>query len=232
MTKRGGFFETLGGLSADYTEIALDQLQDKLTNDEVLRELPVIKTVIGLVRAPIAIRDRLFIKKVQEFLESRDPHTREQGDVFIRRLDTEPKGRERLAEAIILLLDQFDDMDKPVLFARAFSAFVRNEIGSLYLFRRYGEIIKAANVTHLQNLYPDLAEEEGGNRPIYTSVADQVLPLSSFGLIELRNERPAHVTIAPEPGKTAHYVSTDFGRRFVRTVIREEDIEEDVASGD
>ena len=227
MRNRGGFFETLGDLTTDYTEIALDQLQDKLTNDEVLRELPVIKTILGFARASLSIRDRLFIKKIRTFLESRDEHTSEEREKFVRKLEANPQERERLAEAILLLLEQFDDMEKTVLFARAFSAFIRAEIESLYLFRRYGEIIKAANVTHLRNLLLVLAKEEGDNRPTYTSVADQVLPLSSLGLVELRYERPAQLSTAPQPGKTAHYVSTDFGRRFVRTVIRKEDIEEE-----
>jgi hypothetical protein len=227
MKKPKGWVETLGDLTVDYTEIALDRLQDRLTDDEVLRELPIIKTFVGVARAGLSIRDRLFISKVGRFIESREQHSTEERENFARALDADPKLRERLQEAIILLLDQFDDLDKAVLFARAFSAFVRNEIESFYDFRRYGEIIKAANVVHLRNLYVELAKEEGENRPIYTFAADQVLPLSSLGLVELRSEGPAHVTAAPQRGKTAYYVSTDFGRRFVRIVIRQKDSEAD-----
>ena len=234
MAKEKGWLEKtrLGDLAVDYGEVAVDQLLNRWSHDETLRDVPLVKTILAPVRAVFSIRDRLFVWKIQRFLESKDRHSAEECEKFARKLDANPKRRERLGEAIILLLDQFDDIEKVDLFARAFSAFVRNEIDSLYLFRRYGEIIKAANVTHLRNLYLVLAEEEGYNRPIYTFVADQVLPLSSLGLVELRYESPAQLSTAPQPGKTAHYVSTDFGRRFVRTVIRKEDIEEDEASGD
>jgi hypothetical protein len=148
--KPKGWVETLGDLAEDYTEIALDKLQDRFTDDEVMRSLPVVKTLVGVARAGLSIRDRLFITKVRRFIESRDQHSADERETFVRALDTDPRLHERLQGAIILLLDQFDDMDKSVLFARAFSAFVRNEIESFYHFKGYGEIIKAANVVHLQ----------------------------------------------------------------------------------
>jgi hypothetical protein len=222
-----GFFETLGGLSTQLGEMVLDEWLSKLSDDKIFKQLPVINSILSPIRATLSIRDRLFMEKVRVFFESRDQHTPEERENFVRKLDTNPKERQRLAEAITLLLDQFDDMEKPVLFARAFSAYIRQAIDP-YHFRRYGEIIKAATVVHLQNLYLSLKDEAGDNRPIYSFPSDQGLPLSALGLIELRNEGPVHLGFRtpPQPGKTVFCVSNDFGRKFVKIIIRKEDIDE------
>ena len=76
-----------------------------------------------------------------------DKHSTEEREQFARKFDDKPKYRSRVTDALLLILDQLDNLEKTVLFARSFSAFVRGDI-NFYLFQRYGEIIKAANVTH------------------------------------------------------------------------------------
>jgi hypothetical protein len=128
-----------------------------------LRELPAIRTVIGIGKGLLSMRDSLFLRKIKLFVESIDKHTQEERERFARDLGADPKYRDRVLDAILLIIDQLDDTEKAVLFARALSALVRNEI-VFYSFRRYGEIIKAANVTHLQNLFESI-EQDGEVEP-------------------------------------------------------------------
>ena len=51
-------------LASEYSEIALDSI----LQDGILKDIPVINTIIGISKASIAIRDRLLIKKLFNFL--------------------------------------------------------------------------------------------------------------------------------------------------------------------
>jgi hypothetical protein len=213
-------------LATEYAEFGIDRLID----NEIIRDLPGIKTVIGVLRIPRSIRDFLFIRKVKKFIDSVDQFSDMEREQFARKFDYNPKARTRLADALLLILDQLDDLEKAILLARAFSALVRGEINS-YLFRRYGEIIKAANITHLRNLYQTIQNDTDSPDTVYNHLSDQVLPLSSLGLVEL-SEPPPPQNTPTKRASTTYYWATEFGRRFVRTIIRPEDLKEDDEEGD
>jgi hypothetical protein len=208
----------LGDLVADYAELGLDRLLE----EGILRELPGVKTFIGLIRTYRTARDHLFFKKIKRFAESLDACSDEQREDFARRTDEDPKYRERVTDSLLLLLEQLDDVEKAVLLARAFTAFVRGDLKSFYYFQRYGEIIKAANVTHLHNFY-QTTERDGDLENPRNFVSDQVLPLVSLGLVEPEPESAFRQNTARR-GFTC-FVITDFGAKFIRTVIRKGDIE-------
>jgi hypothetical protein len=54
-------------------------------------------------------------------------------------------------------------------------------------------------------------------------LSDQVLPLLSLGLVDLAEPDAPFRQQTAQKGMTCH-VPTDFGRKFVRTVIRKEDL--------
>lgn len=155
-------------VGADYAEVVLDQW----LKNGILRELPAIRTVIGVGRGVLSMRDSLFLKKIKLFVESIDERTQEERKKFAGELDAKPKYRDRVLDAILLIIDQLDDTEKAVLLARAFSAFVTKEIESFYYFRRYAEIIKAANVVHLRNFYQSV-QNDGDITTPRTFIADQ-----------------------------------------------------------
>jgi hypothetical protein len=222
MAEQRSLSDQLIELGQEYAEIGIDQFID----NEVLKELPGIKTVTGLIGGVRSIRDKLFLRKIKKFIESLDKHSIEEREQFARKFEDKPKYRSRVTDALLLILDQLDSLDKTVLFARAFSAFVRGDI-NFYLFQRYGEIIKAANVTHLRNLYQAVQDDPSNESLIHNSLSDQVLPLSSLGLVELSEPSPPH-NIPAKRGTNTYFITTEFGRRFVRTVIVKEDLKDDV----
>jgi hypothetical protein len=216
-------------LAKDYAELGIDQL----LNNEILREIPIVKTIVGLFDGVMSVRDAIFKRKVRQFFDSSHEHSHEQREKFARKLEDDSKYRRRVIDAILLKLDQLDSMEKTVLFARAFSAFVRGDI-NFYLFQRYGEIIKAVNVTHLCNFYQAVENEADNENVIYNFLSDQILPLSALGLAELI-EPPSQLDqkTPVARGKATCCISTDFGRRFAKVVIRKDDItDEDEEDGD
>jgi hypothetical protein len=232
-------------LLADYVEVGID----RLLAEGVLRELPGVGTFIGLIRTYRTARDYMFFKKIKRFVESLDTFSEEQREVFAHKMEENPKYRERVTDSLLLLLEQLDDIEKAVLLARAFSAFVRGELKSFYYFQRYGQIIKAANITHLHNFY-ETTERDGDLENPRNFVSDQVFPLLSLGLIELsdapdmgirgfsrQDESGLNQQTATPPVQVnvsnrrrarkglTWYVITEFGAEFIRTVIRKDDID-------
>jgi hypothetical protein len=216
----------IGELVADYAELGIDRLLE----EGILRELPGVKTVIGFIRTYRTARDHLFFKKIKRFAESLDACSDEQREDFARRMDEDPEYRERVTDSLLLLFEQLDDIDKAVLLARAFTAFVRGDVESFYYFQRYGEIIKAANVTHLHNFY-QTTERDGDLENPRNFISDQVLPLLSLGLVEFGEPESAFRQQTARRGFTC-FVITEFGAKFIRTVIRKDDIKTDDQSNE
>lgn len=109
---------------ADISEVAIDSILE----DGVIRDIPVIGSLVGLVRGGISIRDRIYAKKILRFLLEFKDIPREEIQAQIDELATNPKERQRLGEHLLLLLDRLNDMDKPALLAKAFIAFLEQRI--------------------------------------------------------------------------------------------------------
>jgi len=104
--------ELIDGLG-DLAEAGLDAAPF----DQILDEIPVIKTLIGLHRTYRVIREGLYAKKLQDFFraaaKSSGPSKMEREEALINFGGKD--NRQRLGETLILLLDKADDMCKPKL---------------------------------------------------------------------------------------------------------------------
>jgi len=98
---------------ADMAEASLDSSPIELIFDEI----PVIKTITGLYKAGLSIREELFARKLQDFLKaaskSSGPTRQERGQAIMNFGGEE--NRQRVGETMILLLERTEDMQKPKL---------------------------------------------------------------------------------------------------------------------
>jgi hypothetical protein len=98
---------------ADMAEASLDSSAVELIFDEI----PVIKTITGLYKAGLSIREGLFAKKLQDFLKAASRSTGATGqerEQAIMNFGSE-ENRQRVGKTMILLLDRTEDMQKPKL---------------------------------------------------------------------------------------------------------------------
>ncbi len=114
----------LKDVATQFAEVGLDSVLD----DGVVREIPIIGTIVSAASAVITIRDRLFAKKLLRFLENLDDVPVDERQAQITRLASSSKERKRVGETLLLLLDRLNDMEKPALLARAFQAFLNGRI--------------------------------------------------------------------------------------------------------
>ncbi|MBI2474184.1 MAG: hypothetical protein HYV68_00615 [Candidatus Taylorbacteria bacterium] len=97
-------------LGTDYAELALDEFFD----DGLLKEVPVVKTLVALVKTGIAIKERFFIKKFLVFLKEfhLDGEDKEELKEFKKKFDEDKKYREKITEQILVIVEQLDSVQK------------------------------------------------------------------------------------------------------------------------
>lgn len=141
-------------------DFALDLAQFELgafVEDGVLQEIPIIKSVIACRKTWLALQDQLFLRKVAAFCSNPLQFTPEQKEHFIQNHLNDDQQAKRLYDAIVLILDKLDDLEKPQMLSKVFAAFVRNEFG-LDVFRRLATAIEIGFLDDLKEFVQPNAE--------------------------------------------------------------------------
>lgn len=136
-------------LTAQFGELALDTF---LTTG-VLKDVPIIGSVIGLYKAGLDIRGQLFIRKVLRFLEEADRMSQSQRDGFYQKLSAEEA--EILGETTLSILDRCDSDVQAKMLGRAFVRLMDGSI-SRSTFELYAFAIRDLNryhVAQIQQMY-------------------------------------------------------------------------------
>lgn len=113
----------LAELGTDLGEVVLDSILD----DGVLKEIPIIGSVVALFKTGSNIRDRLYLKKLLLYLKALASLSPDDKNRF-RSFFESPKERERFGESLLLLLEKSNDMQKPELLGHLWAACARGEL--------------------------------------------------------------------------------------------------------
>jgi hypothetical protein len=145
-------FETIKGnggkdLLADAAEFVLDEN----LADGVLKEIPVVGTLQKIFSCAISLQGYFFAKKLQKFLTELSSVDLEDREKFIEELDNDSNLKEKTSEAIFLILDKLDDLEKCDLLAKAFSGYIREEY-DFTTFRRLSSAIEKCLISDLKYL--------------------------------------------------------------------------------
>jgi hypothetical protein len=151
ITTEEGIFSLISNTGCQDAVAALAEAGiDQLVADGFLRDIPVIGSVIGVLRAAGGIRDLLLAKKLGRFLQVFQEIPVQERDEYSERLN-DPSDRQRLGEMILLILDRLDDMEKPDLVAKIFRSFLLGEI-DLRMFRLLAGAIDRLPIQYLPDL--------------------------------------------------------------------------------
>jgi len=191
------------GIGSDLAEVAFDAVM----NDGLLKDIPVFGTVAGVVRSGVALRDRIFLKKVHSFLFEVNKASKKDRDEFVKNL-SEKKGRkEKAGAALMLLLDKLDDIDKPEIVGRIYIAKIEGRISEAEL-RRFCMIIERAFIPDLL----ELAELKDGEK-----VDDDAAPLlAALGVVTLSGENYGTLDGI---GAETWYEINETGKKFVSVAL-------------
>lgn len=118
-------------VAAGAVEAAIDDQMD----EGILKEIPVLGSLISLCKAGISIRDRIFARKVECFINSVSGLSWSERSRVFDELGSTPELQERAALAILDILERCDPIDKPRLIGNLFVAMARGSIAGKDLLR-------------------------------------------------------------------------------------------------
>ena len=134
----------LNSVSEDFAEIAIDSL----LKDGFLKDIPVINTILSIYKTGISVKDLLFMRKILYFLNGMNEISLEDRMKMLGKLE---KDNKRFGEMIILCLERMDDMEKPRLFAKAFSLLAKGSINTKDFFA-LKNVIENVNLSDIEEI--------------------------------------------------------------------------------
>lgn len=126
--------EKITKLATDYTELGLDSILD----DGVTKDIPILRTCVSLARVGLNIRDKLYTKKIFDFLCQISNTTQEQREDFIWKYCQDIR---RFENAVLLILEQADSIEKSTLIGKIFRACILDKIN-------YDEALKLSSMVN------------------------------------------------------------------------------------
>ncbi len=114
-------------LTIDYSEIALDSILD---NQAFLKEIPILKHIVSIVKIGLGIRERYFIKKLLIFLEEFhkgriDPEKHEK---FKSKFSNNKPYQKNVIDHLMIWIDRFDSEMKSKILSYLFKAHIENKL--------------------------------------------------------------------------------------------------------
>ncbi len=183
----------------DYAEIGLDAF----VSDDILKEIPIVKTVVGVVKSGLKVKEIFFTKKILTFLK--EFHSGklpiEKFNKFQEEFNTDEKYRSKVLQEIMLFNDTFVQIEKSKIFANLFAAHL-NDVYGWDDFVNLSYCLNQLNMFGV-SLFDDMAEFK---TPFYGAIYDdtkQRYPLlSNSGTITIWGN---HLDITPYGLYMYHY---------------------------
>ncbi len=132
-------------------DIALENLEvviDTMISNEVVREIPFLSTVVGLLKGAKNIRDRLFAQKLEKFITELTSIDEKAKQKLFEKIASDPEEAKRVGETTVLLLERATDIEKADIIAKMFLAYGLEHLTSSE-FRRMCEAIDRAFIDDL-----------------------------------------------------------------------------------
>jgi len=143
----------LRGVTTDLAEVAIDMF----LKDGILKDIPIIGTIIGVYKGSMAIRDHIFLKKILHFLSAiKDVPAKVREEMFVK-LEKQGYNRYSVGETLLLILDKVDNYNK----ARLLGLLLKSLAASLIDysdFERFSSILANVFIQDLLHLPKYTAE--------------------------------------------------------------------------
>jgi hypothetical protein len=151
--------------AVDYAEIALDAF----VSDDILKEIPIVKTVVGVVKSGLKVKEIFFAKKIltfiNEFHSGKLP--KDKFEKFKDEFAANENYRAKVMEQIMTFNDTFLQIEKSKVFANLFAAHL-NEKYDWDTFLNLSYCLNQLNMFGV-SLFDDMAEFE---RPFKGAIYD------------------------------------------------------------
>lgn len=123
------FEETLKDSDLQNVAVSITEtLTDSLLEDGLLKDIPIIGTIVGLGKTSVKITDFLFLKKVLVFLSELDKVAPEDRKEMIDKIDSSEKFQIKVGEKLLYIIDKCEDHENARYISKLFVGFIEGEI--------------------------------------------------------------------------------------------------------
>jgi hypothetical protein len=130
-------------LGVDYSEIFIDDLID----NEVLKNIPIIKTFVGAIKGGIAINQFFFAKKLLTFIATFNVGLNPAKKLkFQEQINNDERFRKKVSEQVMVFIDRFLEITQAKISANLLKSFAEEKID-------YPQLV-SLNIS-LEKLHPD-----------------------------------------------------------------------------
>jgi hypothetical protein len=181
-------------LAKDYSEVALDSI----LNNGILKDIPLVGTVIGLFKMGNSLKEQHTIKKILVFINQSADIPKEDREAFLTKLSDNDDYQESIAEKVLLLIERLDETKKAEIVGNLFRLMVMGVIGKDYFLRLSGIVERALlyDVLALHYRYSYFGRDWTGDQPYDINSANESA-LAAFGLMKLKlGTKPSEIARA------------------------------------
>ncbi len=193
----------LGDAVFDLAEIALD----RNLAEGLLKDAPVVGTLVKFIRTGQSISEELFIRKLERFLTGLNTIAIEDREKLLEKYPDSSDEQKYLGENLLLALERLDDVKKPAILARFFAAYIKSEIDRL-TFTRLARALEKFNL----ELLPSLEQYYSRTEPVVKIQKEIIQELSLTGLVTVTLEGVGGFGGGGDIG----YRGSELGKSFLR----------------
>lgn len=128
------------GVSIEFAENMLDSIM----KDGIVKELPIIGTLLGINNLALSIKDKIFLKKIIYFLNGINHISVSKRQEMIDLVNNSSIQKVKVGEKLIYILDKCEDHISAKYLAQLFCAFLETKLS-------YQEFLRGARI--IQNIF-------------------------------------------------------------------------------
>lgn len=193
--------ESLQEVAKEYGEIAIDSLLE----DETLKSIPLLSTIISVANFTSTIQKNIFQKKIEKFLSNLDYIPSHEIQDLIHNIDNSENYESKVAEQLVEILDKVKSEKKPKIIGNFFNAFLKKQIS-------YDDFLRLAHITeiiHIDDIF-SLRKSLSHNQKV-TFHNDMLLILGLYSTNFVATLQDVYDDIP----KQNHSELTDLGKKFI-----------------
>ncbi len=133
----------------DYVEVGIDCF----INDGILKEIPIVETIVSVLNVGKNIHDRNLLKQTLTFISefNNNSISRERLEKYKLKMENDTKKCEEELGRVLLLLNNFIDREKSLMLAKLFKSYINEKI-NWDEFCEYSEIVSRIFIQDLKIL--------------------------------------------------------------------------------
>ena len=123
-----------------------ESLSDSILDEGLFRDIPILSSLLGLIKTSINVSDRLFLKKTIYFLTELSSINPESRKKQIEKIENSKSYQVKFGEKLLYIIDKCDDHVSAKYISKLFCAFLNEKL-------TYQEFLRSSTI--VQNVFID-----------------------------------------------------------------------------